>query len=118
MTHAWPDRMSGGEVFAYVRHRPEQTLLYQLIERHWPELKSHLSEAGSLLPRHVTREFEEYLSCGRLEHGFLRVRCEGCRHENLVAFSCKRRGFRLKRLLLVPQLRGEAHGGNRCAVGG
>jgi ribosomal protein S27E len=28
-----------------------------------------------------------------LEHGFLRVRCEGCRHENLVAFSCKRRGY-------------------------
>jgi hypothetical protein len=28
--------MSGGEVFAYVRHKPEQTLLYQLIERYWP----------------------------------------------------------------------------------
>ena len=93
MTPAWPDRMSGGEVFAYVRHRPEQTLLYQLIERHWPEFQSHLSEAGSFLPRHVTREFEEYLSCGRLEHGFLRVCCKHCRHENLVEFSCKRRGF-------------------------
>ena len=77
----------------YERHRPEQTLLYQLIERHWPELQSHLREVGSFLPQHVTREFEEYLICGCLEHGFLRVRCEGCRHENLVAFSCKRRGF-------------------------
>jgi len=28
-----------------------------------------------------------------LKHGFLRVRCDGCRHEHLVAFSCKRRGF-------------------------
>ena len=93
MDHAWPDRMSGGEVFAYDRHRPEQTLLYQLIERHWPEFQSHLRETGSFLPRHVTREFEEYLACGRLEHGFLRVRCEGCHHEHLVAFSCKRRGF-------------------------
>ncbi len=93
MNHAWPDRMSGGEVFAYVRHKPEQTLLYQLIERHWPEFQSHLSEVGSYLPRHVAREFDEYLDCGRLEHGFLRVRCEGCHHEHLVAFSCKRRGF-------------------------
>jgi hypothetical protein len=93
MNHAWPDRMSGGEVFAYVRHKPEQTLLYQLIERHWPEFQSHLSEAGSYLPRHVTREFDEYLECGRLEYGFLRVRCEDCHHEQLVAFSCKRRGF-------------------------
>jgi len=93
MSHAWPDRMSAGEVFAYVRHKPEQTLLYQLIERYWPEFQSHLSEAGSFLPRHVTRELEECLECGRLEHGFLRVRCDDCHHEHLVAFSCKRRGF-------------------------
>jgi len=31
--------------------------------------------------------------CGRLEYGFLRVRCEECHHERLVAFSCKKRGF-------------------------
>jgi len=41
----------------------------------------------------VVREFEDYLKCGRLEHGFLRVRCEACHQEQLVAFSCKRRGF-------------------------
>ena len=42
---------------------------------------------------YVTKEFDEYLKCGRLEHGFLRVRCESCHDEKLVAFSCKRRGF-------------------------
>ena len=77
----------------YERHRPEQTLLYQLIERYWPEFQSYLSEAGRCLPRHVTREFNEYLKCGRLENGFLRVRCEDCHREHLVAFSCKRRGY-------------------------
>jgi len=41
----------------------------------------------------VQREFEDYLKCGRLEHGFLRVQCEDCHSERLVAFSCKRRGF-------------------------
>ncbi len=45
------------------------------------------------LPRHVQKEFDEYLKCGRLEHGFLRVQCSSCHHERLVAFSCKRRGF-------------------------
>jgi Putative transposase/Transposase zinc-binding domain len=45
------------------------------------------------LPAYVLREFEDYLKCGRLEHGFLRLRCETCRAEYLVAFSCKRRGF-------------------------
>jgi hypothetical protein len=42
---------------------------------------------------YVRREFEDYLRCGRLEPGFLRVRCESCHAEHLVAFSCKRRGF-------------------------
>ena len=41
----------------------------------------------------LTREFEDYLACGRLENGFLRVRRESCSHERLVAFSCKRHGF-------------------------
>jgi ribosomal protein S27E len=41
----------------------------------------------------VQAEFERYLKCGRLEHGFLRVRCESCHAEKLVAFSCKGRGF-------------------------
>ena len=41
----------------------------------------------------MQEEFEAYLKCGRLEEGFLRVRCEQCHAENLVAFSCKKRGF-------------------------
>ena len=45
------------------------------------------------LPNYVQREFEEFLTCDRLEHGFLRVGCEECKHECLVAFSCKRRGL-------------------------
>ncbi len=84
MTQPRPDRMSGGEAFSYTRHRPEQTLLYQLIERYWPEFQSHLSERERFLPRHVTREFDEYLECGRLENGFLRARCEDCHLEQLV----------------------------------
>ncbi len=28
-----------------------------------------------------------------LAHGFLRVRCEDCAHERVVAFSCQRRSF-------------------------
>ncbi len=33
---------------------------------------------GRALPDYVQREFEAYLKCARLEHGFLRVRCESC----------------------------------------
>jgi hypothetical protein len=77
----------------YERHRPEETLLYQLIEAHYPALLDHLADQGKALPDYVRQEFEDYLKCGRLEHGFLRVRCESCHLERLVAFSCKRRGF-------------------------
>jgi hypothetical protein len=48
---------------------------------------------GTDLPGYVEQEFEDYLKCGRLEHGFLRVRCDNCHAEHLVDFSCKRRGF-------------------------
>jgi hypothetical protein len=77
----------------YQRHRPEQTLLYRIIEQHYPVFTSHLAVQGRVLPEYVQREFEGYLKCGRLEHGFLRLCCESCRAEHLVAFSCKRRGF-------------------------
>lgn len=84
---------SNGERFTYQRHRPEQTLLYQLIERHYDEFQSLLAAQGTPLPSYVQAEFEAFLTCGRLEHGFLRVQCENCHHERLVAFSCKKRGF-------------------------
>lgn len=77
----------------YARHRPEATLLYQLVERHYPEFVTAREATGRPLPTYVQEEFAAYLKCGRLEHGFLRVRCEDCHAEKLVAFSCKRRGF-------------------------
>ena len=57
-----------------VRHRPETTLLYQIIQAYWPEFQAELASQGKQLPVYVTKEFDEYLKCGRLEHGFLRVR--------------------------------------------
>jgi hypothetical protein len=68
-------------------------LLYQLVERYYPAFTVNLAEQGKSLPKYVEREFEEFLRSGRLEHGFFRVVCGDCKHEKLVAFSCKRRGF-------------------------
>jgi hypothetical protein len=77
----------------YARRRPESTLLYQIVERHYPRFLQALGASGRSLPRHAQLEFEDYLKCGRLEHGFLRVRCDACHAEKLLAFSCKRRDF-------------------------
>ena len=64
----------------YVRHRPDTTLLYQIVQEYWPEFQAELASHGKTLPTYVTKEFDEYLKCGRLEHGFLRVRCAKSRH--------------------------------------
>jgi ribosomal protein S27E len=77
----------------YARHRPESTLLYQLVEQHFPTFRDVRAASGRPLPDYVQEEFDAYLKCGRLEEGFLRVRCEQCHAEKLVAFSCKKRGF-------------------------
>ncbi|OJW09518.1 MAG: hypothetical protein BGO44_04370 [Legionella sp. 39-23] len=37
--------------------------------------------------QYVQNEFEAHLKCGRLEHGFLRVQCESCHNEQLVALN-------------------------------
>ena len=78
---------------AYSRHRPETTLLYQLIAEYYPSFRDRRAAEGRALPGYVEDEFAAYLKCGLLEHGFLRVKCDACQAEKLVAFSCKHRGF-------------------------
>jgi hypothetical protein len=51
------------------------------------------ASTGAELPRFIKEEFDAFLECGILAHGFLRLRCGDCGHDKLVAFSCKRRGF-------------------------
>ncbi len=45
------------------------------------------------MPAYVEREFRRYLECGILAYGFARARCPDCRHDFLVAFSCKGRAL-------------------------
>ncbi len=111
----------------YGRHRPEHTLLYPLVEEYYPAFKAHLEAQGIALPYYVKREFEDYLKCGRLEHGFLRVRCDTCHAEHLVAFSWPLlrihapaalvNPFTSQTLRILPELRSAAHGRKRRAAG-
>ncbi|MBW2235854.1 MAG: transposase [Deltaproteobacteria bacterium] len=45
------------------------------------------------MPRFVERELRGFLRCGILAHGFVRVHCDDCGLDRVVAFSCKGRGF-------------------------
>ncbi len=83
-----------GQCGHYQRRQPEQTILYQLVQEHVETFFAQVeSETATGLPDFVKDEFEAFLECGILAHGFLRLRCTDCAHEKLVAFSCKRRGF-------------------------
>ena len=76
------------------RHRPEQTTLYRLVQQHAASFVAHTeTSTGAELPRFIRDEFDAFLECGILAHGFLRLRCGECGHDKLLAFSCKRRGF-------------------------
>ena len=78
----------------YERHRPEQTTLYRLVQQHAASFIAHTeASTDAELPRFIKDEFDAFLECGILAHGFLRLRCGDCGHDKLVAFSCKRRGF-------------------------
>lgn len=55
------EAISGG---IYIRHRPEQTLLYQLVERYYPDFSRLMLLQGTPLPAYVAREFEDYLGLG------------------------------------------------------
>jgi hypothetical protein len=77
----------------HLRHQPENTILYKVIRENVATVFQNLEIEGKSLPKFVQQEFAAFLDCGILAKGFLRVRCESCAQEKLVAFSCKKRGF-------------------------
>jgi hypothetical protein len=69
-------------------------VLYGVVKEHWRELYAHAREHYEApLPRYVEDEFREYLRCGDFARGFVHTKCTTCRHDLLVAFSCKRRAL-------------------------
>ena len=86
MSHTTAARSAGTEwgAYRYQRHQPEQTVLYRIVAQHYPLFVTHMDQQGRPLPDYVQREFEDYLRCGRLEHGFLRVCCDTCHTEGYL----------------------------------
>ena len=82
-------------IATYEPHDPSRTVLYKVIAEHFETFLASLDDAPDAkgLPDYVQREFYDYLQCGILAHGFLRLGCDTCKQEMLLAFSCKRRGF-------------------------
>jgi len=82
-------------VATYAPRDPSSTVLYHVIAEHLETLLASLDADPDAtgLPAYVQREFYDYLRCGILAHGFLRLGCDTCHKDLLRPFSCKRRGF-------------------------
>jgi hypothetical protein len=80
-------------VVEYERHEPEKALLHQIVREQLEGFLASTAHREQPTPRFVEQELRAFLRCGVLAHGFLRVHCDACGHDRLVAFSCKRRGF-------------------------
>ncbi len=78
---------------SYTPHSPEQTLLHRVVREQLEPFLSRARARERPVPHFVEQELRAFLRCGILAHGFLRLRCDDCGHDRLVAFSCKRRGF-------------------------
>jgi Putative transposase/Transposase zinc-binding domain len=79
--------------FEYIPRKPEETVLYGVIAEQLETFLARRRECERPIPRFVEREFRDYLTCGVLEHGFLRVHCDSCGKDRVVPFSCRGRGW-------------------------
>ena len=79
----------------YAPRDPSRTVLYRVIAEHLETFLALLDDdpEATGLPAYVQRAFYAYLQCGILAHGFVRLGCDTCKKEVLLAFSCKRRGY-------------------------
>jgi hypothetical protein len=76
------------------RRTPERTVLYRVLADNLETFLDRVAEDDfRTLPRFVERELRAFLDCGILTRGFCRVHCTACGKDDLVAFSCKGRGF-------------------------
>ena len=83
------------KTFKYRRHRPEDTLLYRVVEGEWETWQAERRDDPRLapIPPHIVAEVEAFLRCGLLDYGFTLLKCDACQTEVPIAFSCKHRGF-------------------------
>jgi len=83
----------------YRPRNPKASPLYGLVEDHFDEFErvydDRFAEKHGFWRPVVRKVADRFLDCGDLRHGFARIRCENpdCRHELILAFSCRGRNF-------------------------
>ena len=81
----------------YRSRKPKASPLWQCLFRHFDVFLGQYEERyrkryGFLRPI-IPEVLNKFLDCGDLEHGFARIRCDHCKKDHFLAFSCKGRWF-------------------------
>ena len=97
MEFSAPTTLEGMVVQAYRARKPKTSPLWQCLQQDFDRFlevyeERHQARYGFLRPI-IPEVVNKFLDCGDLERGFARIRCDHCRHEYLLAFSCKGRWF-------------------------
>lgn len=81
--------------YTYTRRDPENSLLHKVFKNNWISFLNTIQSDDNEkhLPYFVIKEVKDYFQCGVIANGFIRLYCKECKTSQLVAFSCKRRGF-------------------------
>ena len=77
---------------AYIPRDAAEDLVRCVVEEELDSFVADASARGHPLPGFVVSTLREFVTCGMPGQGFVRVRCDGCGRDRVVAFSCKRRG--------------------------
>jgi hypothetical protein len=99
---------------------PSSTVLYQVVAEHLDTFLAGIDAdpTANGLPSYVRDEFQAYLKCGILAHGFLRLGCDICSHQMLLAFKRPCKDTRaLQKARLLSLVCREAHGRDGSAPG-
>ena len=72
---------------------PESCVIEGVLRAHLDEFLERVSDEtdGSSIPDFVRRELRAIQDCGDFMRGFSRLRCDSCRSDRIVPFSCKSR---------------------------
>jgi hypothetical protein len=81
----------------YRSRKPKASPLWQCLFRHFDaflvEYKERYRKRYGFLRPIIAEVVNRFLDCGDLERGFARIRCDHCKKDHLLAFSCKGRWF-------------------------
>jgi hypothetical protein len=77
-------------VATYEPRDPSHTVLYKVVAEHLETFLASLAADPDAkgLPAYVQREFYDYLQCGILAYGFLRLGCDTFDNSHRVAGEC------------------------------